>query len=994
MADTKISELTSGTPQDTDEIAGQRGATQNFRYTFLAIRTFLEGFFPTDADLTAHTGDATVHFTEASIDHDNISNNGTNTHAQIDAHIGDATVHFTEGSIDHTAITNVGTNTHAQIDTHIADATVHFTEASIDHTAIQNVGTNSHAQIDTHIANTSNPHGVTAAQAGAAPSSHVGAGGAAHANFTTGGVAGFAPGSSGGTTEFLRADGNWAEPPGAGGGEANTQTNLGGHFEIGLPKSGVDLPLRTLRTDNGSMSFIQEAESLVLRSIPQNVLNSQLANMLGNTVKMRQGASTGDPQDVEPEDVANGGTMAAADVVLGQKAGGDLAHFTGANIEAGIDHDNIANNGTNTHAQIDAHIGAGGATHPNFTTGGVAGFAPGSSGGSTDFLRADGVWAPPPGAGGGEANTASNVGGFAEVFQEKVGVDFEFRTLQSSDGYATVTQNADDVDITAPTNVVYVAPGGDVTAAIDAASAGTIIQLGVGAYTGTNFKFDAKTDVTVRGMGRETVVNCTPSAVGTPPNRHPGSLNFSNNTRCTLSNMRVVLTDDGTQNTLSFGAIERASNTACQDCILENLWIEVGEMDVGRTTNSAMLWGIGYIPADNAANNAYGLMLRNIEIVSSCSGVRDTDGEMHLHNVDIWYGNTARTDTPNLIGFDDHRGGRSYYWSGKCTTGYGTVNPNTDAAVYSFRANQSTSGGRTFLFDVVAFARNDGAGASRAIYVQRDGSNDPWYRIEGGYYQAETTGGVQVEAIQTNWTPADGNEAKVEIISGRVGGVVGNTIGHYGRTVWNAAATISSNTYGTWLADTDGAAFTWTMHSQEGTTGSGTWHFKNIGGSGNDLTLAVGSGDTLDGVTDGTLTLKDNECASLIAEGVSGSVINWRIVGKSKRLVYRETKTWTIGGAYTAGTDVAKIRIKLAANQTARLVAVDRINSSGTGTVTVNKNDVAIAAYSSLAVSATWAETTGSETLVTNDDLDLVIDASTSGTVLSVGATIEYEVSQ
>lgn len=39
----------------------------------------------------------------------------------------------------------------------------------IAHTALSGIGTNTHAQIDTHISNTSNPHGVTAAQAGAIP---------------------------------------------------------------------------------------------------------------------------------------------------------------------------------------------------------------------------------------------------------------------------------------------------------------------------------------------------------------------------------------------------------------------------------------------------------------------------------------------------------------------------------------------------------------------------------------------------------------------------------------------------------------------------------------------------------------------------------------------------------------------------------------------------------------------------------------------------------
>ena len=46
----------------------------------------------------------------------------------------------------------------ANLDTHIADATIHYTEASIDHTNIQNVGTNAHSTIDSHIASLVNPH--------------------------------------------------------------------------------------------------------------------------------------------------------------------------------------------------------------------------------------------------------------------------------------------------------------------------------------------------------------------------------------------------------------------------------------------------------------------------------------------------------------------------------------------------------------------------------------------------------------------------------------------------------------------------------------------------------------------------------------------------------------------------------------------------------------------------------------------------------------------
>ena len=66
-----------------------------------------------------------------------------------------------------------------------------------------------------HLADTGNPHAVTAAQAGAAPVAHVGAGGAEHAAVTDI-AAGFAPASGGGTANYLRADGTWTQPPGLG----------------------------------------------------------------------------------------------------------------------------------------------------------------------------------------------------------------------------------------------------------------------------------------------------------------------------------------------------------------------------------------------------------------------------------------------------------------------------------------------------------------------------------------------------------------------------------------------------------------------------------------------------------------------------------------------------------------------------------------------------------------------------------------------------------
>ena len=204
-------------------------------------------------------------------DHLLLTNIGSNSHVQIDAHIADSTLHFTEASIDHTAIANIGTNSHAAIDTHIADGTLHFTEASIDHTAIANIGTNTHAQIDTHLALT-NEHidwtitgievihadrytdtvyvhpnhsgDVTSVADGAQTIAAnavtfakmqdintnrfigrdtAGSGdpeeltmpvATAMLNTFTTSLQGLAPSSGGGTTNYLRADGTWAAPPG------------------------------------------------------------------------------------------------------------------------------------------------------------------------------------------------------------------------------------------------------------------------------------------------------------------------------------------------------------------------------------------------------------------------------------------------------------------------------------------------------------------------------------------------------------------------------------------------------------------------------------------------------------------------------------------------------------------------------------------------------------------------------------------------------------
>ncbi len=85
---------------------------------------------------------------------------------------------------------------------HAGDATIHFTVSSIDHNGIANLTVG-----DPHTQYLNNARG----DARYAPIAHVGTGGTEHPTFTAA-INGFVPASGGGVTNFLRADGTWAEP--------------------------------------------------------------------------------------------------------------------------------------------------------------------------------------------------------------------------------------------------------------------------------------------------------------------------------------------------------------------------------------------------------------------------------------------------------------------------------------------------------------------------------------------------------------------------------------------------------------------------------------------------------------------------------------------------------------------------------------------------------------------------------------------------------------
>jgi hypothetical protein len=94
------------------------------------------------SDLDAHTGDATIHFTKASIDHGGISGLADDDHTQYAK---------SDGSRGNFASAAQGTKADtavqpATLSAHTGDATIHFTEASIDHGSIAGLADDDHSQ--------------------------------------------------------------------------------------------------------------------------------------------------------------------------------------------------------------------------------------------------------------------------------------------------------------------------------------------------------------------------------------------------------------------------------------------------------------------------------------------------------------------------------------------------------------------------------------------------------------------------------------------------------------------------------------------------------------------------------------------------------------------------------------------------------------------------------------------------------------------------------
>ena len=249
---------------------------------------------------------------------------------------------------------------------------------------------------------------------------------------------GLAPASGGGTTNFLRADGSWAAPPG-GGGSVNSASNVNvDGVGIFKQQTGADLEFRGINAASSKVTTVLDATNNTIdidvteanltlgnmggtvdatriasnavttaKILDGNVTLAKLANIGTDRLIGRDSASSGVPEEIS----VGGGLEFSGSIAIQRSAlTGDVSAAAGSNSTTIADNAvSLAKMADIATATILGRVTAG-TGDPEALTGTQAttlldafttslkGLAPASGGGTTNYLRADGTWAAPPGS--------------------------------------------------------------------------------------------------------------------------------------------------------------------------------------------------------------------------------------------------------------------------------------------------------------------------------------------------------------------------------------------------------------------------------------------------------------------------------------------------------------------------------------------------------------------------------------------------------------------
>jgi hypothetical protein len=211
----------------------------------------------------------------------------------------------------------------------------------------------------------------------------------------------------------------------------------------GLSSTDVQAALAELDTEKSATGHTHGTSGID----DDAITNAKLANMAQNRIKGRVTMGTGDPEDLTAADVRsiiNVENGAAADQTAAQVPFTPTGGLSSTDVQAAL-------------AELDTEKAASGHVHAVFSQD-TDGFTPGPTAAeiaANKFLRADGGWEDPPGAGGGEANTASNVGTGVGVFKQKTVFDLEFKSLKTlSASRISIGSAANEVEFDIPTDAI------------------------------------------------------------------------------------------------------------------------------------------------------------------------------------------------------------------------------------------------------------------------------------------------------------------------------------------------------------------------------------------------------------------------------------------------------------------------------------------------------------------------------------------------------------
>jgi hypothetical protein len=193
---------------------------------------------------------------------------------------------------------------------------------------------------------------------------------------------GLAPSSGGGTTNFLRADGTWATPPG-GGGTVTSVSVVTANGVSGSVANATTTPAITLTLGAITPSSVAATGTVTGSNLSGTNTGDQTITLTGNVT----GSGTG----------SFATTIAAGVVTNSMLANVSTATFKGRTTAGTGSPEDLT--GTQATALLDTFTST------------LKGLAPSSGGGTSNYLRADGTWATPPGTGGGGGTT-----GFDQTF--------------------------------------------------------------------------------------------------------------------------------------------------------------------------------------------------------------------------------------------------------------------------------------------------------------------------------------------------------------------------------------------------------------------------------------------------------------------------------------------------------------------------------------------------------------------------------------------------